>query len=113
MKHRPRSPEQDDLLRPRLRDRIIAKLALVSQLLHQQPKGADKIYALYEPAVDCISKGEARVYPAQTSANTRRFLRDLKRAALMNLTARVLTDNASSSPSGPATEAPASRSHAV
>lgn len=44
-----------------LQDRIIAKLALVSQLLHQQPKGADKIYALHEPEVDCISKGKARV----------------------------------------------------
>ena len=44
-----------------LRDRIIAKLALVSQLLHQQPKGGDKIYALHEPEVDCISKGKARV----------------------------------------------------
>jgi len=33
----------------------------VSQLLHQQPKGADKIYALHEPEVDCISKGKARV----------------------------------------------------
>ena len=43
------------------RDRIIAKLALVSQLLHQQPKGGDKIYALHEPEVDCISKGKARV----------------------------------------------------
>jgi len=48
-------PEDD------LRGRIIAKLALVSQLLHQQPKGADKIYALHEPGVDCISKGKARV----------------------------------------------------
>ena len=48
-------PEDD------LRGRIIAKLALVSQLLHQQPKGADKIYALHEPEVDCISKGKARV----------------------------------------------------
>jgi IS5 family transposase len=44
-----------------LRDRIIARLALVSQLLHQQPKGGDKIYALHEPEVDCISKGKARV----------------------------------------------------
>ena len=44
-----------------LRDRIIARLALASQLLHQQPKGADKIYALHEPEVDCISKGKARV----------------------------------------------------
>ena len=44
-----------------LRDRITAKLALVSQLLHQQPKGRGKIYALHEPEVDCISKGKARV----------------------------------------------------
>ena len=44
-----------------LRDRIIAKLTLVSQLLHQAPKGADKIYSLHEPEVDCISKGKARV----------------------------------------------------
>ena len=44
-----------------LRVCIIAKLALVSQLLHQAPKGADKIYALHEPEVDCISKGKARV----------------------------------------------------
>ena len=44
-----------------LRGRIIGKLALVSQLLHQAPKGADKIYALHEPGVDWISKGKARV----------------------------------------------------
>lgn len=44
-----------------LRDRIIAQLALVSRLLHQQPKGSGKIYALHEPEVDCISKGKARV----------------------------------------------------
>ncbi len=44
-----------------LRDRIIAKLALISQLLHQQSKGSVKIYALHEPEVDCISKGKARV----------------------------------------------------
>ena len=44
-----------------LRDRIVGKLALVSQLLHQPPKGGDKIYALHEPEVDCISKGKARV----------------------------------------------------
>lgn len=43
-----------------LRDRIIVKLALVSQLLHQQSKGADKIYALHEPEVDCISKALVR-----------------------------------------------------
>jgi IS5 family transposase len=37
-----------------LRERIIGKIALVSQLLYQSPKGADKIYALHEPEVDCI-----------------------------------------------------------
>ena len=50
-----------DIPKGGLRDRIIAKLAVVSQLLHQQPKGGDKIYALHEPEVDCISKGKARV----------------------------------------------------
>ena len=44
-----------------LRDRVAAKLALVSHLLHQAPRGGDKIYALHEPEVDCISKGKARV----------------------------------------------------
>ena len=44
-----------------LRDRVATKLALVSRLLHQQPKGSGKIYALHEPEVDCISKGKARV----------------------------------------------------
>jgi transposase, IS5 family len=28
---------------------------------HSHPKGADKIYALHEPEVDCISKGKARI----------------------------------------------------
>jgi IS5 family transposase len=51
----------DDIPEGSLRERIIAKLALVSRLLHQPPKGADKIYALHEPEVDCISKGKARV----------------------------------------------------
>lgn len=51
----------DDIPEGSLRDRITARLALVSQLLHQQPKGADKIYALHEPEFDCISKGKARV----------------------------------------------------
>lgn len=51
----------DDIPEGGLRDRVIAKLALVSQLLHQQPTGSDKIYALHEPEVDCISKGKARV----------------------------------------------------
>ena len=50
-----------DIAEDDLRGRIIAKLALISQLLHQQPQGADKIYALHEPEVDCISKGKARV----------------------------------------------------
>jgi IS5 family transposase len=44
-----------------LREQVAAKLALVSHLLHQAPKGGDKIYALHEPEVDCISKGKARV----------------------------------------------------
>ena len=52
----------DDIATGPLRDRIIAKLALVSHLLHQQPKGSDKIYALHEPEVDCISKDKARAY---------------------------------------------------
>ena len=51
----------DDLPVGALRDRVAAKLALISHLLHQQPKGADKIYALHETEVDCISKGKARV----------------------------------------------------
>lgn len=44
-----------------LRDRVAAKCALVSKLLHQRPTGGDKVYALHEPEVDCISKGKARV----------------------------------------------------
>ena len=36
-----------------------------------------------------------RIYPAQTAANARRFLRDLERAAPMTIT-RVLTDNGKS-----------------
>ena len=51
----------DDLPTGALRDRVAAKLALVSRLLHQASKGSDKIYALHEPEVDCISKGKARV----------------------------------------------------
>jgi len=50
-----------DIPEDSLRDRIVGKLALVSQPLHQPPKGGDKIYALHEPEVDCISKGKARV----------------------------------------------------
>ena len=51
----------DDMPTGPLRDRLATKLALVSRLLHQQPKGNDKIYSLHEPEVDCISKGKARV----------------------------------------------------
>jgi IS5 family transposase len=51
----------DDIPVGSLRERIITKLVLVSHLLHQQPKGSDKIYALHETEVDCISKGKARV----------------------------------------------------
>ena len=51
----------DDLPAGSLRDQVAAKLALVSRLLHQAPRGSDKIYALHEPEVDCISKGKARV----------------------------------------------------
>ncbi|MBK1637240.1 IS5 family transposase [Rhodovulum adriaticum] len=43
------------------RDRLTDMLALVSRLLHQEPRGSGKLYALHEPAVDCISKGKARV----------------------------------------------------
>ena len=50
-----------DLPAGALRERVLDKLALVSHLLHQAPKGGDKIYALHEPEVDCISKGKARV----------------------------------------------------
>jgi IS5 family transposase len=40
---------------------VLDKLVLVSHLLHQAAKGGEKIYALHEPEVDCISKGKARV----------------------------------------------------
>lgn len=53
--------QMDDIPAGDLRDRIAARLTLVSQLLHQPPKGSGKIYALHEPEVDCISKGKARV----------------------------------------------------
>ena len=51
----------DDLPAGALRERVLDKLAPVSHLLHQAPKGGDKIYALHAPEVDCISKGKARV----------------------------------------------------
>ncbi|QDJ12188.1 Transposase (plasmid) [Roseomonas mucosa] len=44
-----------------LRTRIEQRMALVTRLLRQTPKGPNKIYALHEPEVDCISKGKARV----------------------------------------------------
>ncbi len=45
----------------RLRTRIEQRIALVTRLLRQTPKAPNKIYALHEPEVDCISKGKARV----------------------------------------------------
>ena len=51
----------DDIPEGELRERILDRLVLVSRLLSQEPKGRDKIYALHEPEVDCISKGKARV----------------------------------------------------
>jgi transposase, IS5 family len=51
----------DEIPEGPLRERVLDKLVLVSQLLHQTPKGGGKIYSLHEPAVDCISKGKARV----------------------------------------------------
>jgi IS5 family transposase len=44
-----------------LRSRIQARMALVTRLLRQMPKTPNKIFALHEPEVDCISKGKARV----------------------------------------------------
>ena len=44
-----------------LRTGIEERMALVTRLLRQTPKGPKKIYALHEPEVDCISKGKARV----------------------------------------------------
>ncbi len=44
-----------------LRQRIEVEIALADRLLRQKPKDKSKLYALHEPAVDCISKGKARV----------------------------------------------------
>jgi IS5 family transposase len=44
-----------------LRDRVLEAIWLAGRLLEQTPKSKDKIYALHEPEVDCISKGKARV----------------------------------------------------
>jgi IS5 family transposase len=50
----------DDMPQGDLRERILDMVLLTSRLLHQQPKGSDKLYSLHEPEVDCISKGKAR-----------------------------------------------------
>ena len=39
-----------------LRQRIEGEIALADRLLRQKPKDKGKLYALHEPAVDCISK---------------------------------------------------------
>ena len=44
-----------------LRGRVLEALWLVGRLLEQTPKSKNKIYALHEPEVDCISKGKARI----------------------------------------------------
>jgi transposase, IS5 family len=44
-----------------LRTQMLDRLDLVARLLRQTPKSRNKIYALHEPAVDCIAKGKARV----------------------------------------------------
>ena len=44
-----------------LRGRVLEALWLVGRLLEQTPKSKNKIYALHEPEVDCISQGKARV----------------------------------------------------
>jgi transposase, IS5 family len=45
----------------RPRAQALDRLELVARLLRQTPKNRNKIYALHEPAVDCIAKGKARV----------------------------------------------------
>ena len=50
----------DDIAPGPLRDQISAKLAIVAQVLHQPPKTSNKIHALHEPEVDCLSKSKAR-----------------------------------------------------
>jgi len=42
-----------------LRTRMEEMIALVNRLLAQKPKDKKKLYSLHEPAVDCISKGNA------------------------------------------------------
>jgi transposase, IS5 family len=50
----------DEVAEGAMRTRLTDMLWLVSRLLAQEPKSKDKIYALHEPEVDCISKGKAR-----------------------------------------------------
>jgi IS5 family transposase len=50
----------DSLADAALRERIESEITLVERLLRQKPKDKRKLYALHEPAVDCISKGKAR-----------------------------------------------------
>jgi IS5 family transposase len=45
----------------KLRTQVRDRLDRVARLLRQTPKSAGKLYALHEPAVDCIAKGKARV----------------------------------------------------
>ena len=51
----------DAVAEGRLRTQVRDRLDLVARLLRQTPKSRNKIYALHEPEVDCISKGKARV----------------------------------------------------
>jgi IS5 family transposase len=52
---------QIDAVEGPLRATISDRLELVARLLRQTPKSTGKLYALHEPAVDCIAKGKARV----------------------------------------------------
>ena len=45
---------RDDIATRPLRDRISAKLALVAQVRHHQPKASNTIYALHAPEVGCL-----------------------------------------------------------
>ena len=75
-----------------LRERMLDKLALVSHLLHQPPKGGDKIYALHEPEVDCISKGKVHERPRGSPAHAHRSAcRPARRITTPLPTARTMT----------------------
>jgi IS5 family transposase len=45
---------------PSLPDTLAHELKLAKHLLAQQPKSRDKLYSLYAPEVECISKGKAQ-----------------------------------------------------